>query len=309
MRKDDIQREGMDAGEKVDSTRDSTGGMGREGEGGREGDRARGEDEAVSYRRGGIPTDSDRGGSRDGANVFSEVASLRASNNGLTTAVSTADLTGSTSVPSIWTAGIGCGCGGCGVVEPEGMADVDADGIGDDDGNGEEACSCQYMGSSSCSSSSASKPCWFRAVAACASAKYPAVAPKRRLPEGTLKGLAVDDSWARGSSEAGTDTKTPKSDWVELAELIESIGAWELEGGVNMDEESTRRGEAGGVAGEKSVAKRSSRSGLVGGGGGRGGDPLPAGTGIRGETDWAGEGIRDFGFRSESSVKEREGLG
>jgi hypothetical protein len=175
VRKDDIQREGMDAGEKVDSTRDSTGGVGREGEGGREGDRARGEREAVSYRRGGIPTDSDRGGSRGGPNAFSEVASLRASSNGLTTAVSTADLTGSTNVPSIWTAGIGCGCGGCGVVESEGMADVDADGIGDDDGNGEKACSCQYMESSLCSSSSASRPCWFLAVAACASAKNPAV--------------------------------------------------------------------------------------------------------------------------------------
>jgi hypothetical protein len=165
----------MDAGEKVDSTRDSTGGVGRKGEGGREGDRARGEREAVSYRRGGIPTDSDRGGSRGGPNAFSEVASLRASSNGLTTAVSTADLTGSTNVPSIWTAGIGCGCGGCGVVESEGMADVDADGIGDDDGNGEKACSCQYMESSLCSSSSASRPCWFLAVAACASAKNPAV--------------------------------------------------------------------------------------------------------------------------------------
>lgn len=232
MRKDVIQREGMDAGEKVDSTRDSIGGVGREGEGGREGDRASGEREAVSDRRGGIPTDSDRGGSGSGgeANVFSDVASLRASSNGLTTALSTADLTGSTSVPSIWTAGIGCGCGGCGVVEPEGMADVDANGIGDDDGNGDEACSCQYMGSSSCSSSSASKPCWFRAVAACASAKNPAVTPRRRLPEGTLKGLALDDGCARGSSDAGTDTKVPKSESVELAELIESIGGRVLEG-------------------------------------------------------------------------------
>lgn len=76
-----------------------------------------------------------------------------------------------------------------------------------------------------------------------------------------------------------------------------------------MDEDPARRGEAGGVAGEKSVAKRSSRSGLLGGGEGWGGDPLPAGTGIRGETDWTGEGIGDFDFRSESSVREREGLG
>jgi hypothetical protein len=164
----------------VDSTRDNIGGEGREGEGGREGDRISGELEAFSDRRGGVLKESDRGGGGGWANVFSEVASLRASSNGLTTAVSTTDLTGSTSVPSIWTAGSGIGCGweGCGVVEPEGMADADTGGIGDDDGNGEGACSCQYMGSSSCSSSSASKPCWFRAVAACASAKNPSLAPK-----------------------------------------------------------------------------------------------------------------------------------
>jgi hypothetical protein len=72
-----------------------------------------------------------------------------------------------------------------------------------------------------------------------------------------------------------------------------------------MDEDPNSRGEAGGVAGEKSVAKRSSRSGLVKGGGGMDGDPLPAGTGIRGGMDWRGEGIRDG---SESLVRERESL-
>lgn len=42
MRKDDIQREGKEVDENVDieSTRDSTGGDIREGEGGSEGDRA-----------------------------------------------------------------------------------------------------------------------------------------------------------------------------------------------------------------------------------------------------------------------------
>lgn len=231
MRKDDIQREGRDADEKVDidSTRDSIGGEGREGEGGREGDRARGECEA--RRRGGMPTDSARGGGGGGANVSSEVASSRASSNGLTTVVSTVVLTGSTSVPSIWSAesgaGCGCGCGGCGVAVPEGTADA---GDGDGGGNGDGACSCQYMGSSSCSSSSASKPCWFRAVAACASAKNPALAAKRWLPEGTLEELASpDDGCARGSSEAGTDTKAPNSESIELAELIEPRGGRELD--------------------------------------------------------------------------------
>lgn len=311
MRKDDIQREGKDAGEKVDtdSTRDSTGREGREGEGGREGDRVTGECETVCDRRRGMLTGSVRGGG--GANVSSEVASSRASSNGLTTVVSTTVSTGSTSVPSRWSAesGVGCGCGGCGVAVPEGTADTGADGKGDGDdgGNGDGACSCQYMGSSSCSSSSASKPCWFRVVAACASAKNSAPAAKRRPPEGTLEELAsLDDNCARGSSDAGTDTKAPKSESVELAELIGPTGGRGLDWKVNMDEDPDSRGEAGGVAGEKSVAKRSSRSGLVGGV--MGGDRLPAGTGIRGGMDWSGEGIRDFGFGSESSVREREGL-
>ena len=55
MRKDITQREGREEGEKVDvdSTRDNIGGEGREGEGGREGDRISGELEAFSDRRGG----------------------------------------------------------------------------------------------------------------------------------------------------------------------------------------------------------------------------------------------------------------
>jgi hypothetical protein len=56
VRKDDIQREGKDVGAKVgiESTRDSAGREGREGEGGREGDRVTGDRETVSRRLGGM---------------------------------------------------------------------------------------------------------------------------------------------------------------------------------------------------------------------------------------------------------------
>jgi len=57
-----------------------------------------------------------------------------------------------------------------------------------------------------------------------------------------------------------------------------------------MDEDPNERGEAGGVAGEMRVAKRSSMSGL----GGRKGFPLPAGSGMRDGMDRSGEGIREF---------------
>jgi hypothetical protein len=62
--------------------RDITGGEIREGDGGREGDRAIGERETDCRPRGGMLTDSARGGGGGGANVSSEVASLRASSNG-----------------------------------------------------------------------------------------------------------------------------------------------------------------------------------------------------------------------------------
>jgi hypothetical protein len=111
------------------STRDSTGGEGHEGEGGREGDRVIGDRETVSLRRRGM--DSARGGGGGTANVSPEVASLRASSKGLTSLLSTTVLTGSTSVPRIWrlwTAepGASGGCRGCGVTVPEGTG-----GIGD----------------------------------------------------------------------------------------------------------------------------------------------------------------------------------
>ena len=76
-----------------------------------------------------------------------------------------------------------------------------------------------------------------------------------------------------------------------------------------MDEDANGRGEAGGVGGEMSVAKRSSISGLVGGVEGMMGVPLPAGRGIRGGMDLSGEGITDFfDFGSKDPVREREGL-
>jgi len=128
-----------------------------------------------------------------------------------------------------------------------------------------------------------------RAVAARASAKNPALAPKG-CPADGFEGLcSFDDGWARGSSEAGTDTNAPKSESVELAVLIEPTRGRGLEGCSKMDEDPNGMGEAGGVAGEKSVAKRSSRPALFGGEGR--GVPLPAGTGIRGEMDSSGEGI------------------
>jgi hypothetical protein len=171
-------------------------------------------------------------------------------------------------------------------VVPEGTTDAEGDGGGNGDGDG--GCSCQYMGSSSCSNSSASNPCWLRAVAARASAKNSALALNGRRG-GALEGLGrLDKGWARGSSEAGTDTNAPKSESVELAALIEPRRGRGLGGCENMDEDAgDGMGEAGGVAGEKRVAKRSSRPALDGGMG----EPLGAGTGIRGEMESSGEGI------------------
>jgi len=122
-----MKRDGRDADEKVevDCTRVNIGGDGREGEGGRDGDRAMGE--GGPRRRGVTLTDCTPDGG--GANGLSEVASLRASSNGLTTSVSTMVLTGSSTAPNIAAAeslfDCGCGCEGCGVVVPEGTADAD----------------------------------------------------------------------------------------------------------------------------------------------------------------------------------------
>ena len=74
----------------------------------------------------------------------------------------------------------------------------------------------------------------------------------------------LDNDGARGSSEAGTDTKAPKSESVGLAAGIKARRWRESEGGENMEGDAIdRRVEAGGVAGAKRVAKRSSISGLV----------------------------------------------
>jgi hypothetical protein len=169
-------------------------------------------------------------------------------------------------------------------VVPEGTTDVEGDGGGNGDGDG--ACSCQYMGSSSCSNSSASNPCWLRAVAARASAKNSALLALNGGRGGALEGLCcLYKGWARGSSEAGTETNAPKSESVELAALIEPRRGRGLGGCENMDEDGANgMGEAGGVAGEKRVAKRSSRPALEGGMG----EPL---AGIRGEMESSGEGI------------------
>lgn len=141
---------------EVDCTRVNIGGDGREGDGGRDGDRVTGEGGAGLR---GV-TLTDRTSDRGGANGLSEVASLRASSNGLKMLFSIIDFTGSTTVPNILAAESlgGCGCGGCGVLIPEGLADFVADGEGDGDADDDGACSCQYMGSSSCSNSSASNP-------------------------------------------------------------------------------------------------------------------------------------------------------
>jgi hypothetical protein len=148
------------------------------------------------------------------------------------------------------------------------------------------------MGSSSCSNSSASKPFCLRAVAACASAKNSILAALNgKARGGAVEGFgSLDRGWASGSSEAGTDTKAPNSESVELAVLIEPTRGRGLEGCEKMEVDPNGVGEAGGVAGAKSVAKRSSRTGL------EGGVRLPAGTGMRGEMESSGDGIFGRGF-------------
>jgi hypothetical protein len=110
VRKEVIQREGRVADEKVevDCTRVNMGGDGREGEGGRDGDRTRGEVEVVR-RRGTLTDRSPDGG---GTNGLSEVASLRASSNGSTSVVVSITVLGaSTTALNIPTAESAVGCG------------------------------------------------------------------------------------------------------------------------------------------------------------------------------------------------------
>ena len=135
MRKEDIHREGKVEEEKVevDSTRVSIGGDGREGEGGRDGDRTMGEEEG---RRG--ETLSSESDCEDGcAKGLSDVASWSASSMGMTTVVvCTAVVFSPAAVDGDGDCG---GCGGWGVVVPEGMANGMGDGW---------SLLCQYIGSS-----------------------------------------------------------------------------------------------------------------------------------------------------------------
>lgn len=95
MRKDDTQRDGCGDVEKVEvieSVRVRMGGVGRDGDGGRDGERWWGGEEDAE-RRVVTLTNSTGGGGGGGAGgggglkALSEVASLRASSNGPTTAL------------------------------------------------------------------------------------------------------------------------------------------------------------------------------------------------------------------------------
>ena len=95
-------------------------------------------------------------------------------------------------------------------------------------------------------------------MAALASAKKSALKRRRAGGGGGLLGSPVDERSARGSSEGGTETNAPKSDSVETGVVIEDTSERALGGGEKMDGDPNGRGEAGGVAGAKRVAKRSS---------------------------------------------------
>lgn len=98
-----------------------------------------------------------------------------------------------------------------------------------------------------------------------ASAKKSALKRRRAVWGGGLLGSLLNEcNSARGSSEGGTETNAPKSDSVELAELIEDTWSRALGGGEKIDGDPNGRGEAGGVAGAKRVAKRSSTCGFTG---------------------------------------------
>ena len=103
-----------------------------------------------------------------------------------------------------------------------------------------------------------------RAVAALASAKKSPLKRRRAGGGGGLLGSPLDEGGARGSSEGGTETNAPKSDSVELAGLIEDTLERALGGGEKIDGDPNGRDEAGGVAGAKRVAKRSSTCGFTG---------------------------------------------
>lgn len=103
MRKFETQREGCGDEEKMDvieSVRVKTGGVGRDGDGGRDGERMRGgEDDAE--RRVVTLTNSTGGGGGGGLKALSDVASVRESSKWPTTELSTPALTGSARGPRI----------------------------------------------------------------------------------------------------------------------------------------------------------------------------------------------------------------
>ena len=88
MRKDETQREGSEDEEKVEvvnSVRVRTGGVGRDGDGGRDGERMwDGEEDA---ERAVVTLTNSTGGGGGGLKALSDVASVRASSNGTTTAL------------------------------------------------------------------------------------------------------------------------------------------------------------------------------------------------------------------------------
>ena len=94
MRKDETQRVGSEDEEKVEvvnSVRVRTGGVGRDGDGGRDGERWWGGEEDAERRRVVTLTNSTGGGGKGGGGGglkgLSDVASTRASSNGPTTAL------------------------------------------------------------------------------------------------------------------------------------------------------------------------------------------------------------------------------
>jgi hypothetical protein len=137
-------------------------------------------------------------------------------------------------------------------------------------------------------------------VAARASAKNPALALKRCAAGDRGELASLNDGGARGSSDAGTDTKAPKSESVALIEPTRGRGLGGCENMDDDDDDPFGRGEAGGVTGAKRVAKRSSRSSLFGRGTG---DRLLGGRGISGEMELSDEGMIGLSWR-RYSVRE-----
>ena len=152
MRKDETQREGCGDVEKIDvieSVRVKTGGVGRDGDGGRDGERMEDGEDDAERRRVVTLTNSTGGGGGvgggGGLKALSEVASVRASSNGPTTAL-TGSARGARISDLLISPTFG---GGRGVVVPEGLTET----------GGDVVVLCQYMGSSSCSSNSTRSPC------------------------------------------------------------------------------------------------------------------------------------------------------